>query len=136
MKASNTINWKEVFAVVTIVILAFFILNALPKLTFTANPPGAAVITYADLAAIVLSCVSILVTILGVIIAIVTFIGYRQIKFIVVKKAEDHVKESVQNEQGDLYKLVQKEVKQITYKHLLGTESFKDWPPGEENRYE
>lgn len=116
-------------------------------------------ISYADLTAILLAGVSILVTILGVIVAIVTFVGYKQIKDAAISKAEEHVKESIKNEEGELYRLVKdaaiskaeeyvkesiknetgelhrlvkKEVQEITYQHLRGSTVQDDWP-SEEN---
>lgn len=130
MKPRSDINWKVIlFTVVNSIVLAL-IFDASPDLKLSWRLHSELDVTYQDLAATLLSAVSVLVTILGVIIAIITFVGYRQIKFAATRKAEEHVKDSIQNSAGELHKLVKKEVHElvrkevqdITYQHLRDAE--------------
>lgn len=132
MKKKKDINWKEIGIIVITSLFFAVLLNVFfdisPKIKLTWKLKEDANVTYQDLAATLLTGAGVLITVLGVIIAILAFVGFRHIKVAAVKKAVEHITNSIDNEKGDLHKLVKQEVNEIVYSHLRGTEANDDWP--------
>lgn len=113
MAVKQEINWKQVAIVIFLSVLFAILMDAFldfsPDAHLIWSLKAEVNVSYQDLAATLLSAVSVLITILGVIIAIITFVGYKQIKVAAVKKAEAHIKKSIQHPNGTLHKLLKKE---------------------------
>ncbi|MCD7060277.1 hypothetical protein [Pelagibacterium xiamenense] len=82
--------------------------------------------SYADFAAILLTSVSIMVTVLGVIIALLAFWGFnnmvKQARIVSRSTATDEVRRSLQVG-GELHGVATKTVMEITYRHIGISES-------------
>ncbi len=93
-------NWFVIiFTVINSIILAALI-DFSPEVKLNWKLHKTVDVTYQDLAATLMTGVSVLVTVLGVIVAIITFVGFRHIKIAAVSKAVDHVKAELSENGG------------------------------------
>lgn len=89
---------------VGILVGVIFAVCAVVGLRISPGSKSDTVISYADLAALMLSAVSVIVTVLGVGIAVLALWGYAQFKQSAAAAAHDHVDDELKN--GELRKLV------------------------------
>ena len=133
MKRNKKINWGAIiFTVVNAIILAGTIeIYPVPKLKVTLT--NHLEIDYADLIVTLVTCLGVLLAAVTVIIAILAFVGLRQMKVTVINAAEEHIKKSISEDDGDLNRIVKNEVKEVTYQHMRGTSLEGDWPENDED---
>jgi hypothetical protein len=133
MKLKGKIHWGAIiFTIVNAFILACIIeIYPIPKFKVTLT--NYLNIDYVDLIVILVTCLGVLIAALTIFIAILAFVGLRQMKVAAVSSAEEHVKKSIIEDDGDLNRIVKQEIDEITYQHLRGTEIADDWPDNDEN---
>lgn len=133
MKFLRKIHWGAIFfTVINAYILAGTIdLAPIPKFKVTLvhnlEMSDTALITT------LLACIGLLLTIFALFIAVLAYVGQNQIKIAAMSKAEEHVKQSITEDDGDLNSLVKKEVQELTYQHMYGTAIDDDWPENDED---
>lgn len=94
-------------------------------------PDANIAITYADLITILLTAVTAMVSLLGIVIAILAFIGWQSIGKR-VEETSTRIMATALGDGGDLHATVKKEVQQILYKDIRPIDS--EFAEDEENQ--
>jgi len=131
-KKTKSIDWRAVTFSVFLALALAVIFDFSPtfRVSNTVHNEFDTNFTYFDLAAFLLGSVGLIVAAMGVVFAVLAIWGYDQIKkasiSAAVEKASEtalnHVKASISDENGELFKLAKKEVQEIATMHLRGTE--------------
>lgn len=93
---------------------AMIVVSTLFSIDFKPGNTEEVSVTYADLAAIVLTAVAVLVAVMGVGMAILAFWGYTSLKTAVVKAAEDQLKQELRS--GTLRKVLEDRVDEVVFR--------------------
>lgn len=133
MSRKIEINWKTIIFVVFFSLVLAMFFDFAPNVKINFELKHDLNFTYQDLAATLLTAVAVIVTTLGVGIAVLTIFGARHIKKASVDAAQNYVAASIEKDDGHLNKLVRKETKEIVYGSLKTTAYTEDWSEEEEN---
>jgi hypothetical protein len=124
LKFLRKVNWVAViFTVINSIILAVFF-DLAPNLRLSAEVN----VTYQDFAATLLTAVAIIIAVFGAVLGVLGLRGYNNIREEAVRKAEEHIKQSLLDG-GCLNELVKRET--IEQARLLGSGGITEW--GDEN---
>ena len=113
-------SWKKTAAIIVVAILtltATFLAGR--SLRFGAQvavvPPAQVSVSYADFIVILLTCIAILVTTLGIGVAFLTLVGWRSIQARVVEQTTIVVNNELTNPQSDLSRRILTAVEDVAY---------------------
>lgn len=106
----NSTNWVGIGLAFTICALVFGLLGGIASRYFG---PEARTLTYAEFVSILLSAISVLLTILGIIIAIVALFGWKAISAKVESRADDALIKYLQNDMKPTDKVFQELFKKL-----------------------